>query len=384
MAGPMFGLKVVELAEGVGGPYAAMEMGDAGADVVKVEKPEGDRSRGWGSKVAGDLGSTYLVLNRNKRGVLLDPNTAAGVTAIHKLTDGADVVVYDAGWSENPALSPDTIMASNPRAVVLVISAFGGQGPWADYPPYAELGAQMTSEASLSLGRPGEVPVRIGNDNGAMYSAVYGLQAVCAALVAVDTAGGQRIDTSAFGGLLAMRSTLWAAQSNPDEWWGFHLDSYIKPPDYGYRCKDGAISFTLGRMSREERDNLYKDLNMEWVRDDPLFEIVDSDPAGSFSRYGYIVRPVWEKALKELTRAEVIEIGRRYGANVFEKQDYEEFINSGQVRAIGMVTEVDHPGIGPIKEQIPAWDFSDTPADIRMPAPRLGEHTAAVLAEIGV
>ena len=384
MAGPMFGLKVVELAEGIGGPYAAMEMGDAGADVVKIERPEGDRARGWGSKTAGDLGSTYLVLNRNKRGVMLDVSTPAGVAAAKKLTDSADVVVYDAGWSDNPELQPDGIMARNPKAVVLVISAFGGQGPWADYPPYAELGAQMTSEASLSLGIPGEPPVRIGNDNGSMYAAIYGLQAVCAALVARDETGGQRIDTSAFGTLIAMRSTLWAAQSNPDEWWGFHLDSYIKPPDYGYHCKDGAISFNLGRMSREERDQLYIELKMEWVKDDPLFKIVDSDPAGSGSRYGYIVRPIWERALKEFTRAEVIEIGRRFGATCFEKNDYEDFIASDQVKAVGMITTVDHPGVGPIREQIPPWEFSETPADIRMPAPRLGEHTTAVLAEIGM
>ncbi len=379
MSGPLEGYNVVEMAEGVGGPYVSMEMGDAGANVVKIERPEGDRSRGWGSKTKGDFGSTFVALNHSKKSVTLDPDTADGVAAAKKLLTNADVVVYDAGWTENPELSPDAIMALNPKAVVLVISAFGGQGPWADYPPYAELGAQMTSEASLSLGSPGAPPVRIGNDNGSMYAGVYGLQAVCAALVARDEKGGQRIDTSAFGTLIAMRSTLWAAQSNPDEWWGFHLDSYIKPPDYGYHCKDGAVSFNLGRMSREERDEMYKAFNMEWVKDDPLFSVLDEDPAGSGSRYGYIVRPVWEKALKNFTRAEVIEIGRRFGATVFEKQDYSEFMASEQVKAVGMLTELDTPGFGRVKAQVPPWDFSETPAAIQGPAPALGQHNAELL-----
>ena len=383
MAGPLFGYRVVELAEGVGGPYSAMLMGDAGADVVKVERAEGDRARGWGSKTAGDFGATFLVTNRNKRSVAVNLGTPEGLAAVKKLTDSADIVIVDAGWSDHPDLQPDAIIARNGQAVVLNISEFGHEGPLGDYPPYGELGAQMASEAIMSLGVLGQPPVRIGVDIGSMYAGIYGLSATCAALIARDRVGGQRIDVSPFGCLVAMRSTLWAAQSNPDEWWGFHLDSYLKPPDNGYHTKDGAVSFTLGRMTREQRDELYKDYDMEWVKDDPMFDLVDTDPGGSGSRYGWKVRPVWEKAFAKFTTAEVIEIGRRRGATTFEKNDYAQMINSPQVQHIGMVTSVEHPGIGPVQQLVPPWDFSDTPAEIRLPAPRLGEHTAEVLTEAG-
>ncbi|MDA0301066.1 MAG: CoA transferase [Chloroflexi bacterium] len=176
-----------------------------------------------------------------------------------------------------------------------------------------------------------------------------------------------------------MRSTLWAALSNPDEWWGFHLDSYLKPPDMGYHTQDGAVSFTLGRVTREQRDELYRDFQMEWVKDDPMFQLVDTDPAGSGSRYGWKVKPVWEKAFSKFTTAEVLEIGRRHGATTFEKNNYAQMVEHPQVQHVGMVTTVDHPGIGPVDQLVPPWDFSETPAEIRMPAPRLGEHNAEIL-----
>src|SRR3990172_5495610 len=100
MAGPLFGYRVVELAEGVGGPYCAMEMGDAGADVVKIEQLDGDRARGWGSRKAGDLGASFLNLNRNKRSVALDLDTPEGVAVARRLVDAADVVIGDAGWTD--------------------------------------------------------------------------------------------------------------------------------------------------------------------------------------------------------------------------------------------------------------------------------------------
>ena len=97
----------------------------------------------------------------------------------------------------------------------------------------------------------------MATDLASTYAAIYAVMSVCAALYARDEIGsGQRIDVSLFGSILAMRSTLWVALSNPDEWWGFHLDSYIKPPDYGYRCKDGAIFFSLARSTPEQREEL--------------------------------------------------------------------------------------------------------------------------------
>lgn len=217
-----------------------------------------------------------------------------------------------------------------------------------------------------------------------MFCAVNSVQAACAALYARDDAGGQIIDMSLFGSLVVIRSTMWVALSNPDFWWGFHVDAYVKPPEYGYRCSDGYIQLQLQRMSRESRDQLYKDLNMEWVREDALFDQLDEDTAGGNGRYAHVVHHLWDKALSAFTRDEVHEIVTRNGGNVFPKNTYEAFLNSPQSQSQGIVTTVQMPEVGEVEMMQPPWEFGDTQASIRRPAPGIGEHTSEVLAEIGV
>jgi formyl-CoA transferase len=180
-----------------------------------------------------------------------------------------------------------------------------------------------------------------------------------------------------------MRSTLWVALSNPDEWWGFHLDSYVKPPDHGYRCRDGAIYFSLSRMERENFDSLLADLKMEWVRDHPDFSLLAIDSAGGAGRYSHIVRPLWERGFAELPAATVLEIIERHGGLAFPMNDYAMLIETDQVKHVDMVETLDQPGVGPMRVIAPPWQFSDTPAEIRRPAPRLGEHGAEILTELG-
>jgi len=216
-----------------------------------------------------------------------------------------------------------------------------------------------------------------------MYAAIYGVHGTCAALLAQDS-GGQRVDISLFGSLLAMRSTLWVAMSNPDEWWGFHLDSYVKPPDYGYRCKDGFIYMTFARLSVAQRETLLRELKLDpWVREDPLWPLFQQDSAGGGGRYSHTVKHLWERGLSHFSTTDAMEIVIRNGGWAFPKNDYEMLISHPQVHAVGMIGEMPHPGIGTVRMQTPPWDFHGTPVSIRMPAPRLGEHTAAVLAEAG-
>ena len=383
MPGPLDGYRVVELSEGVAGPYAAMELGDAGADVLKIEKLQGDRARGWGSKATGDLGASFLGMNRNKRSVALDLDSAEGVAVAKKLLEGADVVIADAAWTAHPDLQPEALTKSNPGLVYVHISEYGEHGPMANRAPYGELSAQLASEATTSLGVIGEAPVRMAVDVAQMFTGIYAVQAICAALYARDTRGGQRIDLSLFGTMVAMRSTLWVALANPDEWWGFHLDSYVKPQDYGYQCKDGRIYFSLARPTQEQRDDLYREFNMEWVRQDPLFDLVNTDTAGGTARYSHVCKPVWERAFKELPRQQVIEAIRKTGGWAFEKNNYEELVNSEQAQFIGLIDTRDHPGVGSVSTVAIPWEFADTPASIRRPAPRLGEHADEVLGAAG-
>jgi len=382
VSGPLDGYRVVELAEGVAGPYCAMVLGDAGAEVVKVEPPAGDRARGWGPPFQGETSAVFLSLNRNKRSVVLDLAEASGAESARRLLAAADVAVVDANRLPAPALCYEAVAALNPRLVWCQISGYGDRGPWAGRPA-GELPAQLLSEATASLGRIGEEPVRLGTDVASMYAANYAVQAICAALLERERSGlGQRIDVSLFGSMLAMRSTLWVALSNPDEWWGFHLDSYVKPPDHGYRCKDGAIFFSLARMEPQRFDGLLRDLQMEWARDDPLFPLLAQDTAGGTGRNAHVVKQLWERAFAAFTTDEVAAIVERHGGITFPMNDYAQFVALPQVQHLGMVPEIEQPSVGPMRVLAPPWEFSETTAAIRRPAPRLGEHTDEVLREL--
>ena len=387
MAGPLDGLKVLEIAEAIAGPYAAMALGDAGADVTKLESLDGDRSREWGSRTRGDYGAVYAGLNRNKRSIALDPSTDESKEAVRRLAKEADVIIVDVGWDKKIGLTFEEAQAVNPRAVYFSISEWGTKGPWANQPPYGELAAQLASEATLSLGVIGEKPVRQGTDIGSMYAGVYGVQAISAALLARERTGkGQRIDVSLFGVLIAMRSTLWVALSNPDYWWGFHLDSYIKPPDHGYACKDGkSIFFSLARMTPEMRETLHEELGgLPWLESEPRKELFMEDRGGGTGRYGYLVTDLWEKAFSTKTADEMIELVRRLGGWAFPLNDYQTLFDSEQVAAVGMVEEMEYPGDGTKRTMTPPWEFSETPASIRRPPPALGAHTKEILAEAGL
>lgn len=383
MPGPLAGFRVVELAEGVAGPYCSMELGDAGADVIKIEPLGGDSARGWGPPLEGGTSSVFLRLNRNKRSITLDLASADGVITARRLLASADVAIVDLNRLPDASLRYDVVGGANTQIVYCAISGFGERGPWADRPS-GELSVQLMSEATSSLGRIGEPPVRAGTDIAGMYAAIYGVQAICAALLARDRIGtGQRIDVSLFGSLLAMRSTLWVALSNPDEWWGFHLDSYVKPPDHGYPCKDGRIFVNLARMEKGELGALLAELRMEWARDDPQFALLAQDSTGA-GRYAHVVHHLWDRGLQQFTVVEATEIIERHGGLVFPMNDYAMMRQNNQAQFVGMFQSMEQPGVGPMEVMRPPWDFSDTPAELRLPAPRLGEHTAEILAELNM
>ncbi len=387
MAGPLDGLKVLEIAEAVAGPYAAMALGDAGAEVTKIESLEGDRSRDWGSHKRGDHGAVFAGLNRNKRSVTLDPSKPESKDAVRRLAKDADVIICDVGWDKKIGLTFADVQAINPRAVYLSISEWGDKGPWANQPPYGELAAQLASEATLSLGNIGEKPVREGTDIGSMYAGVYGIQGINAALYARERTGkGQRIDVSLFGCLMALRSTLWVALSNPDYWWGFHLDSYIKPPDHGYKAKDGKrIFMSLARMTPEDREQLHTELGgLGFLEGEPRKQMFLEDRGGGGTRYGYLITDLWEKLFSNMDSGPLIELLRKLGGWAFPLNDYQTLFDSDQVEAVGMLTKMDYPGLGERNAMQPPWEFADTQASIRLPPPALGAHTKEVLAGVGL
>ena len=369
--GALAGTRVVEVSEGVAGPLLARLLGDAGADVVKVEPPGGDRARGWAPQVDG-VAAAFGTLNRNKRSIAVTEDPAALVA---ELAASADVVVLDHELAVRMGVDVPGLLEHHPDVVVCVISAWGPAGPWADRLG-GDLPAQLASETTASLGRPGDEPVRMGTDHAGVACALYGFQAVTAALLVADDGGGQRIDVSLFGALVHMRTALWIALSNPDEWWGFHLDSYTNPPEHFYTCSDRRVLFQAEAIA--DRVALMKDLGMEWVFDDLRWPKLRED-TGAVGRYSAEVHELWDRGLARWTFAEAEEIFRRHGGSMYPCLTYDEFLDDPQVEHVGLVVD----GVGSVTRDLrPPWQLDATPALIRTPAPRLDEHGAEIRAEL--
>ncbi len=380
MNGPLEGYRVVELGQGIPAAVAGMNLGDGGADVIKVENLEGDVARTMPPFWQNGESAVYVSSNRNKRGVRLDLASDAGRDVLRKLIADADVLIEDVDFTREIGLEVDALVGGNETLVHCRISGWGPEGPLADQAG-SEITAQMAAEATLSLGSLGEPPIRLGTDAASTYAGIYGAQGILAALWRrFQDGAGQRVDVSLFGVMLEMRATLWAALSNPDEWFGFHNDSYVRPPDTGYQCKDGAITFVVGRIPDEEWTALIKELGMDVLPADELQ--MARTQIGANSRMGHIYKPVWERFLANFTVDEVASMLNKHGGNAYRHNDYPHLFEHPQTQHLDFLRDVQMQD-GAVTVMAPPWDFSADEVGVRLPPPTLGQHTDEVLSQLG-
>jgi crotonobetainyl-CoA:carnitine CoA-transferase CaiB-like acyl-CoA transferase len=390
---PLDGITVVDLSQGLAGPFAASRLADLGARVIKVEPPGGDAARGHGPPFVDEeddddddgggatgRSAVFAAVNRGKRSLAMDVERPEGRTLLHRLLAGADVVIEDLGRAGAAALglTESELAASHPKLVHVAISGWGESGPLVDLPG-AELPVQAMAEYLSSLGRIGEPPVRLGTDVAGLNTGIFATQAALAALHARNRTGvGQRVAVSLLGSLVHLRGVMWTSRSNPDDWWGLHLDHYTKPPELGYRTADGQVFFGLRRGNSEDFDQLLITLGLVDHLDNPHFGDMGR-AAAPLGRYATEAKPVWEQGFAELTSAEVIELLQERGGDAVPFTDYAQIVAHPQTAAIDALCEVGgQPAVAPV------WRFSATPAVVGGPAPGLGEHTDEVLAEFGL
>jgi crotonobetainyl-CoA:carnitine CoA-transferase CaiB-like acyl-CoA transferase len=382
--GSLDGFRVVDLTQGLCGPFCTMQLGDGGAEVIKIEPPKGDFARQMGPPFIGGESAVFLSLNRNKKSIVLDLTTAAGRDAAMRLARGADVVVEDfgPGAADKLGLSYDQLKRINLNLIYCAISPFGEEGPLREAPG-SELVVQAMAEYTASLGRIGDPPVRVGADIASLNTGIFAAQAVLAALFyRIRTGEGQRVAVSEFRSLLHMRGIMWTSLSDPDDWYGFHLDHYTKPPEYGYQAQDGAFYFILRRGDSEGWDRLIMELGMEEVLADPRFNDYGR-AASSIGRYATEVKPLWERAFANRSRDDLIELIKSVGGDAVPIMDYPALLAHPQVAALEILDAIDHPTAGRLKMIRPVARFSETPNSIRLPPPLLGQHTAEVLRAAG-
>ncbi len=375
------GLKVLEVGQLIAGPFAAKTLADFGAEVIKIEPPDsGDPLRKW--RMLKDGTSVWWqVQSRNKRSLALDLRTSEGQELVRQLAAEADVLIenFRPGALEGWGLSPEVLMASNPRLIVLRISGYGQTGPYRNRPGFGVIGEAMGGLRHLTA-EPGRVPVRVGVSIGDTLSALHGVIGILLALQHRHSTGqGQVIDVALYEAVFnCMESLLpeYSAFGAVREPAGSALPGIA--PTNAYLCQDGAYALVAGNG-----DSIFKRLMALIERPDLANDPALADNAGRVARVAELdaaigawtaQRPV-DQVLQALDRV-AVPAGRIYTvADIAADPHY---------RARGMLQtlEMDDGSTMTVPGIVPK--LSVTPGQHRRNAPQLGQDSDQILTEMGL
>ncbi|MFC9791023.1 CaiB/BaiF CoA transferase family protein [Streptomyces sp. NPDC127584] len=378
---PLHGLRVLDLATLFAGPLAATMLGDFGADVVKVEHPRTpDPSRGHGPAKDG-IGLWWKVLGRNKRAITLDLSSPGGRDTLLALAADADVIVenFRPGTLERWGLGWEELSAVNPRLVLARVTGFGQFGPYAHRPGFGTLAEAMSGFAALT-GEPDGPPTLPPFGLADSIAALATAYAVMTALTARTATGrGQVVDMAIIEPMLAV--------VGPHPLWYDQL-GYVQPrtgnrsrnnaPRNTYRTADGSwVAVSTSAQSIAER--VMTLVGRPELIEEPWF----ADGTGRAGHADVLDEAVgaW---IGRRTRDEVMDAFEKAEAAIAPVYDIRDVVDDPQYRALGTVTEVQDPELGPIRMQNVLFRLSETPGAIRWPGRPHGADTADVLSELGL
>ena len=378
-------LRVVEFAEGVPGPLAALWLSDLGAEVIKVETAQGDWLRNAAPTLAGsEMSAAFFELNRGKRSVVLD-----GGLTLSALLKNADVFITDRSLDLLAALGASGLdaepYAANPKLVRVSISPWGELGPLAGQPG-SELAAQAMAGYTRYLGSRDAPACRLGADVACAGTGIFAAQAVLAALIARRKRGtGQRVTLSLLNSLLALKSIHLAAQSDPDVYAGPRVGGAHYPPERGWKTKDEPIFFAFGgSVGAEGRPGWVKfceEAGFTRFLDDPRFDKIGRDSTG----YGVRVpelRAEYEQEFARWSAEDLVALIRKHAGNAATYQRGDHALAHPQTQALGVVREVAAGGGAKVRVRAFPARFSHTQTGLKGAAPALGEHTREVAASL--
>ncbi|MEF2553747.1 CoA transferase [Aurantimonas sp. A2-1-M11] len=378
--GPLDGMKVVELAHIMAGPVCGMMLADMGADVVKVEKPDGDDTRRFLPPDINGESAAYMMMNRNKRGVVLDLKSDDGKAVLRRMLETADVVIenYRMGTMEKLGLGYEDLKRANPGLIYCEISGFGRTGPYANRGGFDLIAQGMSGLMSITGEGPGRPPVKSGAPVSDITAGILGALG-CAAAYArkLQTGEGQKVDTSLFEA--GITHTYWqsaiafATGTSPGPLGSAHP---LNAPYQAFRTADGWIN--LGAANQKNWERMLAVIGAEELASDSRF-------ASNHGRMQNL--PALEEILNghfsQRSSAEWLARLEEAGVPAGPVLDISEMHEDPQTLSREMVVETDHPIAGRVKAIGLPIKFSGTPGGVTRPAPLLGEHTREVLREAG-
>jgi len=378
--GPLAGVKVLDLTTVIMGPYATQILGDYGADVIKVESPEGDVMRFPGPGRSAQMGHVFLNVNRNKRSIVLDLKTETGRQACIDLARQADVLVYNIRPQamKRLQLAYEDLHAVNPRIIYVGCFGFGQNGPYAARAAYDDLIQAMSGAADLvgrhQAGPPRLVPLNFCD----RVSGLHVVQAVLAALFARERQGkGQSVDVPMFETMtaFALGEHLGGESFVPAEGaMGYSriLSTHRRP----HATRDGFL--VVLPYNNKQWEGFLKAAGRDDLKHDPRFSTQQARAANVSAMYELIGQEVakhsneaWVERLKGVDVPWTL-VNR-----------LEDLQHDPHLQAVGLFQEADHPSEGRVRMTRVPSHWSETPPSIRRLAPQLGEHSAEVLREAG-
>jgi crotonobetainyl-CoA:carnitine CoA-transferase CaiB-like acyl-CoA transferase len=381
-ASPLAGVRVLEVGNYMAGPFCAMQLADLGADVVKVESPAsgGDEVRKTEPFLGPDRESSNFVrLNRNKRSLALDLKAPAGKQVFRELVERSDVVVENLrpGTMADLELDYSRLARLNPRLVYVAASGWGQDGPYSQLAGLDIVAQGMSGLMSIT-GEPGGDPVKVGVPVTDLVCALYGALACVSALRARDRDGrGQLIDVSLFeaGVSLAIweAGRYFATGEVPGPLGSAHQSS---APYQAIRAADGW--FTAGATSPRNWEAFCDVLGHPDWKTDERFQ-------GNAARHRHRAEllELIEQATRQRPAAEWVERLQAAGVPSGSIQDYGQVFGDPHLRARDFFWDAPHGRLGPIRQVGSPMRFSETPVERGAAGPRLGEHSAEVLRELG-
>lgn len=376
---PLSGIRVIDMSRILAGPWCTMLLGDLGAEVIKVERPDGgDDTRTWGPPFAGGESAYYLCCNRNKKSITIDLKKLRGIELIKEFVKVSDVLVenFTPGVMKRFGLDYETLRKLNPRLVHCAITAYGQDGPYRDRPGY-DMVLSAVGGLMWITGPQGGEPCKVGVAITDVVTGVHASGAIMAALLWRERSGrGQFIDASLLDvqvSALANIASNYLVAGKEAQRWGTAHESII--PYQVFQAKDRPIA--IAAANQKLWVSFCKVVGKEEWIDDPRFE---SNPKRVENRD--VLLPLVADVMARKTCDEWVELLVEAAVPCGPVNNMQRLFSDPQVLHRGMRAEVPHPTIGTLHLAGIPIRYSETPGTIRRPPPLLGEHTDEILMEV--